>query len=57
MGRPRKEHQFCSIRLRKDVYKFLKEKADKEKTTMTKLIENAAVEKYNISEESNHVNN
>ena len=54
MGRPKKDYQFYSLRLRKDIYQFLKEKANEEKTTMTKLIEEAAVEKYNIPKEKNN---
>ena len=57
MGRPKKDYQFYSLRLRKDIYQFLKEKARKEETTMTKLIEQAAVEKYNIPKEKNNGDN
>ena len=51
MARPRKDYQFCSMKLDREIYKFLKEMASKENTTMTHLLEKAAVEKYGIEKE------
>lgn len=54
MARPHKDYQFCSIKLDKEIYKFLKGMASKENTTMTHLLERAAIEKYGIEKEGNN---
>ena len=56
MARPKKDYQFCSIKLDREIYQFLKERAAKENTTMTHLLETEAVEKYKIKKEKIRAN-
>lgn len=51
-GRPRKDSQFCSMKLEKDVYEILKRIAKEDKTTMTKIVEKS-VRDYNLRRQNN----